>query len=182
MRKIAERTVYQGRWLEVQEMAFESENGEPFIWEKVNRPHDYGGMTLIAQAKPSGRILLLRQYRPTLEGYIIGFPGGLADKPDIASEALRELKEETGYTGEVLAVSPDLRNNPSVLNDKVYIVRISIDENDPRNQNPQPRPGISEEIEVYLQYPDQIPAWLRERREAGDHVGIGPWYAFCIED
>ena len=179
MKKMAERTVYRGRWLEIQELDFQSEDGEIFTWEKVDRPHDQGGMTLVAQFQPSGHILLLRQYRPVLEKHIIGFPGGLAENGDIAGEALRELKEETGYEGEVISISPDLRNNPSLLNDKVYIVRIQIDENNPNNCNPQPTPEVSEEIEVFRKLPGEIPQWLQERHQAGDYVGIGPWYTFC---
>lgn len=135
---------------------------------------------MIVQLKPSNRILLIRQYRPVLEKYFIGFPAGLAESEDIGAEALRELKEETGYAGRVLAVSPDLRNNPALLNDKVYLVRIEVDENAPENQNPQQELEVSEEIAVHLIPPGEVAAWLRERHAAGDGVGIGPWYAFAL--
>ncbi|MDO4540288.1 MAG: NUDIX hydrolase, partial [Syntrophomonadaceae bacterium] len=180
MRKIAERTVYEGRWIDVKELDFQADSGEIFTWEKVERPRDNGGMVIIAQLKPSGRILLIRQYRPVLEQYIIGFPGGIAESSDIAAEALRELREESGYAGRVLSVSPDLRNNPALLDETVYLVRMEIDENLPENQAPQQKLEVSEEIELHLKHPDEIPAWLRERHQAGDRIGIGPGYFFGL--
>lgn len=175
MRKMTERTVYEGRWIDVKELDFQSDSGEIFTWEKVDRPHSRGGIIIIAQLQPSGRILLIRQYRPVLEAHIIGFPGGMAESDDIGGEALRELREETGYTGTVISVSPDLRSNPDLLNDKLYIVRLAIDENDPRNRAPQQALEISEEIEIFLKTPDEIPGWLRERHQTGDHIGMGLW-------
>jgi 8-oxo-dGTP pyrophosphatase MutT (NUDIX family) len=52
------------------------------------------------EAEP--RILLQKQWRPPVNQIVIEFPAGLMD-PDETPEAcaIRELKEETGYVGEV---------------------------------------------------------------------------------
>ena len=43
--------------------------------------------------------LLIRQFRPPVNNYVIEFPAGLNDKGDTLKEAAeRELLEETGYT------------------------------------------------------------------------------------
>lgn len=54
--------------------------------------------------RPSGtEVLLEKQFRPPTEKVCIEFPAGLMDEGETPEEcALRELKEETGYVGEVI--------------------------------------------------------------------------------
>jgi ADP-ribose pyrophosphatase len=68
-------------------------------------------------AKPdeSPRILLQKQWRPPVNATVIEVPAGLIDPKETAEVcAVRELKEETGYVGEVVGdgfgVSPIMFN------------------------------------------------------------------------
>lgn len=48
-------------------------------------------------------ILLQKQFRPPIDAVTIEVPAGLMDEGKTAAEcALRELKEETGYTGVIM--------------------------------------------------------------------------------
>jgi len=48
-------------------------------------------------------VLLEKQFRPPAGKVVIEFPAGLVDPNETLEEcALRELKEETGYSGEVV--------------------------------------------------------------------------------
>ncbi|KAK8832804.1 hypothetical protein WA577_004198, partial [Blastocystis sp. JDR] len=48
-------------------------------------------------------ILVIKGYRAPVESFSLSFPAGLVDEGEQPSEtALRELKEETGYTGELI--------------------------------------------------------------------------------
>ncbi|KAJ3414296.1 hypothetical protein HDV05_006745 [Chytridiales sp. JEL 0842] len=52
-------------------------------------------------------VLLVVQFRPPVNAYVIEFPSGLVDPSEaIETAALRELKEETGYEGTITYVSP----------------------------------------------------------------------------
>lgn len=60
-----------------------------------------------------GNIVLVRQYRPAIEGFTLEFPGGTVSKGEaIVHAAIRELQEETGYrvqkVQELPSMSPDV--------------------------------------------------------------------------
>ena len=63
-------------------------------------------------------VVLVRQYRPAIEGIELGLPAGLVDEGEEPKKAARrELLEETGYAGGEweplgsLASSPSLKDN-----------------------------------------------------------------------
>ena len=179
MEKSGEQIVYQGDWLRVKKIYCEKD-GKQYNWETVERVNEHGAIVIVARLMPSRRVILLKQYRPLIENYIIAFPAGLAESSNIEAEALRELQEEAGYQGRVTQISPPLKSNPALINDNVYIVNVEIDEGDPANQHPAQRLEASEEIEVLLVEEKNIAAFLTEKHQQGYEIGIGPWYAFAL--
>ncbi len=67
--------------------------------------------------KSSGpELLLQKQFRPPVDKAVIEIPAGLVDPGESAAKsAVRELREETGYVGEVSEVSPIMYNGMHVL-------------------------------------------------------------------
>jgi ADP-ribose pyrophosphatase len=68
-----------------------------------------------AEDPGKSELLLQKQYRPPIDKIVIEVPAGLVDAGESPeASALRELKEETGYVGEVLegsfGVSPIMYN------------------------------------------------------------------------
>jgi ADP-ribose pyrophosphatase len=179
MKKTGERIIGRGNWLVLREDTFVSDSGEEVHWECVSRTLDTYVVVVVARLMPSGRYVLLRQYRQPIENTVIGFCAGAAPAgSDPEVEALRELREETGFVGRIVASSGPLKVNVGMSNDDQYIVSAEIDETDPRNQHPQQELEPSEEIEVVLLMEDEIPSFLQSEQASGQTVGPGVWYMF----
>lgn len=81
-------------WVTLVTRALRDSGGRVEHYHSLQQP-DY--VTVLAETK-AGEILLVRQFRPTLEAYTIELPGGLRDTAqEPAATAARELEEETGY-------------------------------------------------------------------------------------
>jgi ADP-ribose pyrophosphatase len=180
MKKISEKILYKGNWLLFKESTFLSQDGKEIKWEIIERKHKSTVLIIIAKLLPSNRYVLLRQYRPAINNYIIGFPAGVSDD-NIKEEALKELKEETGYTGKIISISPILKTNPGIMNINAHIVKAEINEEDPLNANPKQSLEPSEEIEVILKRKEEIMEFLKKEKERGCDIGIGIWYVFGIK-
>jgi ADP-ribose pyrophosphatase len=179
MKKTGERIIGKGNWLVLREDIFINERGEEVHWECISRTSDTFVVVVVARLMPSGRYVLLRQYRQAIENTVIGFCAGVAPAgSDPEVEALRELREETGFVGRIVASSGPLKVNVGMSNDDQYIFSAEIDETDPRNGHPQQELEPSEEIEVVLLMEDEIPAFLESEQVAGRTVGPGVWYMF----
>src|SRR5258708_35327258 len=148
MKKLNEKTVYDGQWLSVRETIYETKEGKELSWECVDRKRSTVGVVIVARLMPSKRFILIKQHRPAIDGYIIAFPAGLGFNDP--NHALVELKEETGYTGKIVDVSPILKTGASLINDNDRIVYIQVDENLPANKNPVQKLEDAEDIQVCL--------------------------------
>ncbi len=179
MRKLTEEVLYAGNWITLKVMNFSGRDGQIVQWECVERKNRHRGMVIISRLIPSNRIVLIQQYRPAINNYIIGFPAGMADSDNIEAEALRELQEETGFTGTITRISPPLKSNPAFIDDYVYVINAEIDETATPNLEPVQNLGVGEDIEVILVEEDELLPFLKEQNDRGREIGIGPWYVFA---
>ncbi len=176
MKKINEKTVFDGQWLSVSETVYLNKKGRESRWETVHRKRSTVGVVIVARLKPSGRYIFIKQYRPAIDGYIIALPAGLGfDDPN---HALVELKEETGYTGKIVDISPVLKTGASLINDNARIISIEVDETLPANQDPLQELEDAEDIEVCLVYPQDVKDFLLQHIKQGTHVAANLWYLF----
>uniref|UniRef100_A0A8C9LF03 Nudix hydrolase domain-containing protein n=1 Tax=Pavo cristatus TaxID=9049 RepID=A0A8C9LF03_PAVCR len=94
-------------------------------------------------------IVLVKQFRPPINGYCLEFPAGLIEENETAeSAALRELEEETGYKGEVVECTPALCLDPGVSNSTTHIVSVTINGDDAENTRPKQKLEFVEVISL----------------------------------
>jgi ADP-ribose pyrophosphatase len=176
MKKINEKTVYDGKWLSVSEAVYQNKQGQEISWECVHRKRSTVGVVIVARLMPSRRFILIKQHRPAVDGYIIALPAGLGFNDP--NHALVELKEETGYTGKIIDVSPVLKTGASLINDNARLIYMEVDENLPVNQNPKQELEDAEDIEVCLVSKEEAKEFLLGQIEVGVHVASNLWYIF----
>ncbi len=182
MKKTNEKMLFQGQWLALWEEEFLNEQGEVVFWESVRRKQSGTALVVIAKLMPSERFVLIRQFRPAIQGYVLGFPAGVCFDGDLEGQAICELKEETGYVGRVEEMSPPLMSNSALINDGSRLVKMIVDEEAPENTVPRQELEPSEEIEVVLLKKENAHAFFEEERAKGTHIGGGLWYVFGIRD
>ncbi|KAF2248393.1 hypothetical protein BU26DRAFT_458663 [Trematosphaeria pertusa] len=153
------------KWATLVKTTYTDPEGVQRDWEsaeRLTRPKgsDIDGVGVVAilqdPAKPQDppRILLQKQWRPPVNATVIEVPAGLIDpkeSPEVC--AVRELKEETGYVGEVVndgfGVSPVMFNDPGFCNTNLRMIHVTVDLSLPENQNPKPELEDNEFIETF---------------------------------
>jgi hypothetical protein len=106
MRLISTKEIAGSKWLSFKEATYIDKTGAEQKWQYIERQKDTKVVTIICKAKGSTRYLFISQPRVPVNKACIAFPAGLVDAGESAeTAALRELKEETGYDGKVLATS-----------------------------------------------------------------------------
>lgn len=78
----------------------------------------------IVALTPDREVVLVRQYRPGSESVELEIPGGMMDsgEDDPVVTAVRELQEETGYTGENARKIGECFANPAIMNNRVHTI------------------------------------------------------------
>jgi len=179
-KKISEKILYKGRWITLKESTHLNREEKEIKWESVERNQKQKVLTIIPKFKYSDNYILIKQYRAATANYVIGFPAGVSETDNYKEEALRELKEETGYTGTVAEISPTIKL-AGIINESMKIVHVEVDETDPVNNDPKQSLEPSEEIEVLIKRKDEIKNFLLQEKNKGYEIGVGPWYVFGIK-
>src|SRR6185437_15652601 len=98
-RLTASREIYTGRVFTVRTDTVVDEDGRRHELDIVAHPGSYA----IAALPAADRIVLVRQYRHAAGQALWEIPAGTAEQDESCEEgALRELREETGYTADSL--------------------------------------------------------------------------------
>ena len=165
---LEEQLLYQGRWSNLVEFSYEDENKQIRKWEGLHRKNNAEAVIIIAKMEPSERYIIIRQFRPPTNSYILEFPAGLVDRGETHEQtAIRELSEETGYVGEVEKISPMLYSSPGILSEAVSFVNMQVDENLPDNQRPKARNEPGEFITVFKKSVDEISEFFNQEISHG---------------
>ena len=126
---LEEQLLYQGSWSNLVEISYEDDKKQKRKWEGLHRKNDAEAVIIIAKMEPSDRYIIIRQFRPPTNSYLLEFPAGLVDSGETREQtAIRELSEETGYIGEIHKISPRLYSSPGLLSEAVSFAHIQVDE------------------------------------------------------
>ncbi|MDY6953768.1 MAG: NUDIX hydrolase [Thermodesulfobacteriota bacterium] len=160
-------------WIQPKRVIYENDSGEILEWDYIERTHARASVLIMARFKESGDFLLIRQYRVIFDNYVIGLPAGVLDDETVEACALRELQEETGYTGKIVHISPGLTLNSALVKETGYCVVVELED----DASPQPQVlEPSEKIEVYRVTRDEVAAFFEQASSRGDLIAAGLWY------
>jgi len=102
MEVIGQKTLWEGRFIKTSMIYYKDHNGSERAWEAVGRVN-CDGIVIIIPLTADNEVILIKQFRPVLNSYVIELPAGLIDKgEDVLSAARRELIEETGHSSDDL--------------------------------------------------------------------------------
>lgn len=157
-----------GKFLSLKKLSWLDANGVSRTWESAERPAGFLAVMIIPRLLPSGRLALIKQFRPPAKRWVIEFPAGILEPGETPEAgAARELREETGYIAESFRVLPASFTSPGMSDEAVFVVHADIDENDPRNQAPRTDFDPSEMIHTLLVPPEELPDFHRRQSDEG---------------
>lgn len=151
------------KWVSLQKIDYIDPKGRQREWEMTTRKtrstgtktdsDSVDGVGIIALLKHPNeptKIVLQKQFRPPVGGVCIEMPAGLIDpKESIETTAIRELKEETGYSGKIVDKSPIIFNDPGFTNTNLCMVTIEVDMTLQENKHPVAQLEDGEFIETF---------------------------------
>jgi ADP-ribose pyrophosphatase len=110
--------IYEGKIVNLRVDTVELPDKKYSKREIVEHP---GGVGIVA-ILDDGMVLLVRQYRKAPDKVLLEIPAGKLEVNEEPSEtALRELKEETGYTAGKLEYLTEFYTSPGFSTEKIYL-------------------------------------------------------------
>ena len=156
-----ERTLYQGKWLNMKQRAH---------WEYVERVNPGGAVAIVA-VTDAGHLLLVEQPRVPISCTTIELPAGLvgdleyADDERLLSAAQRELEEETGYRCERIEHLHSGPTSAGMSTEFIHFVRALDLEKVSAGGGDE-----TEDITVHEVPLVEVGTWLSQRAAQGDSI------------
>jgi 8-oxo-dGTP pyrophosphatase MutT (NUDIX family) len=118
------------KWLSLNQATYLDKNGKERKWDFVTRNNEQQVVTIVCKSKRTKKLLFIAQPRVPLNKTVIEFPAGLIDPGEtIEQAALRELREETGYSGEIISIGPFVSKSAGLTDETTAVVECVVDEN-----------------------------------------------------
>lgn len=158
------QTVFETRWFSIDAQPWGADAEAPYYSLSCR------DSAAILALTPDQRILLVRQYRPPQNDYVLELPAGYVDPDESALAAVeRELREETGYVCRTVRFLGTYKIAPSRIRNSLYLFFGS----DARQVEPQ---AVGDrEIEVVRLPRAEFPAFVSTGRFQ-EIAGLAAWW------
>lgn len=165
------REIAETPWLRLREVSFTDRLGKQRVWSYASRTGSGRAVAIIAETdEPAPRLVLVKEFRPPVGGPVLAFPAGLIDDGEsVGTAALRELKEETGWSGELLGVSPACYSSPGLTDENLHFARVRL------HAEGEATPEAEEDIEVLIWPKAELPARLAAAAAEGIGIDVKLW-------
>lgn len=148
---LKQRLSYKGRKFDFEVNRLRLPNKAEGDWECIRHP----GGALVVPVTPGGKLVLVRQYRFTVQGRLLEFPAGTVEKGEDPLETVqREIEEETGYRGDRWKKLGQFFLAPGYSDEIIYAF---LAEEVTPSENP-PAQDDDEDIETVLLSPEEVEA------------------------
>ena len=119
VKRIARELMYEGAILKVYKDTMKFENGNEEKWDFIS----HHGAAAVVPVLDDGRILMVTQYRGSVDRETLEIPAGKLDSADEQGLlcAIRELEEETGYKSDDIEWLLTMRTTIGFCNEKIEI-------------------------------------------------------------
>ncbi len=145
------KVLAETKWLKFNQITYKDYKNDIHLWDSVERKKSNGAVAIIAIFKESKNLILIKQFRPATGKYVIEFPAGLIDEGySVEETAIKELIEETGYTGTIDKLYPASYSSAGLTCESIFMAVMSIDENSEINQNVKQQLEGTEDIEPII--------------------------------
>jgi len=132
-----EMSAAEARWITLKKITYLDAEGKERLWEcaerKTRKSSGVDAVAVLALLRSKTNAfpvstVVIEQYRPPINKYIIELPAGLVDEKETPEQAaIRELEEETGYkSDEVIESSPVIVSDPGMTNANMKLVTLNV--------------------------------------------------------
>lgn len=115
---LSSKTIHQGKFLNLREDMVELSNGKTASRLIVEHP----GAVAVVPVTQNNEIVMVEQFRKPAEQVMLEIPAGKLEKGEDPGEcAVRELKEETGYTAGTLTKLTSFYTTPGFCDEVIHL-------------------------------------------------------------